>query len=150
MIMLLFQVGSYCGAFAVILTMTLISLLYPFMYKASWKIYVGSFFLPFVGFSFGYAVAVIFRMDQIRARTVALETGIQNFPLCMTLISLSFPRELIPHLALFPLLYGVFVLTNSCIFVIIYKIIQRLKGREKENEIEFSTVPTAENEGRNS
>ena len=127
-----------------VLTMVLISLLYPFMYKASWKIYVGSFFLPFVGFIFGYVVAVIFRMDQKRARTVALETGIQNFPLCMTLISLSFPRELIPYLALFPLLYGVFVLTNSCIFVFIYKVIHRLKANNKKQEIQFVTVPTNE------
>ena len=127
-----------------VLTMVLISLLYPFMYKASWKIYIGSFFLPFVGFVFGYVVAVIFRMDQKRARTVALETGIQNFPLCMTLISLSFPRELIPHLALFPLLYGVFVLTNSCIFVFIYKAIHRLKANNKKQEIQFVTVPTNE------
>ena len=87
--------------------MTLVSLLYPFMYKASWKIYIGAFFLPFVGFVFGYVVAILFRMDNTWARTVALETGIQNFPLCMTLVSLSFPKELIPQLALFPLLYGV-------------------------------------------
>ena len=127
-----------------ILTMVLISLLYPFMYKASWKIYVGSFFLPFLGFGFGYVVAAIFRLDYTRARTVALETGIQNFPLCMTLISLSFPRELIPHLALFPLLYGVFVLTNSCIFVLIYKVIIRLKKPEKKHEIQFVTVPTVD------
>ena len=121
-----------------ILTMVLISLLYPFMYKASWKIYIGSFFLPFLGFIFGYVVAIIFRMDSIRARTVALETGIQNFPLCMTLISLSFPRALIPKLALFPLLYGVFVLTNSCIFVMIYK----LRKSKKKSDIQFVAVPT--------
>ena len=132
-----------------IITMTLVSLLYPFMYKASWKIYIGAFFLPFVGFVFGYVVAIIFRMDNIRARTVALETGIQNFPLCMTLVSLSFPKDLIPQLALFPLLYGVFVLTNSVIFVVIYKVIKRLKGQNQKNEIEFVTVPTEDTKATN-
>ena len=88
-------------------------------------------------------------MDNIRARTVALETGIQNFPLCMTLVSLSFPKDLIPQLALFPLLYGVFVLTNSVIFVIIYKVIKRLNGQNQKNEIEFVTVPTDDTKATN-
>lgn len=134
-----FQVGSICGGIAVILVMTMMSLLYPFMYKSSWKIYIGAFFLPFVGFAFGYIVAKLCRMNSMQARTVALETGIQNFPLCMTLISLSFPRNMIPKLVLFPLLYGVFVLTNSCIFVF-----QKVKECRKAGE-KFESVPTSDN-----
>ena len=80
-------------------------------------------------------------MDDIRCRTVALETGIQNFPLCMTLISLSFPREIIPKLALFPLLYGVFVLTNSVIFVGAYHVIKRYKSLNQNEDTEFIGVP---------
>lgn len=140
-----FQIGSLCGALAVILTMTLMSLLYPFMYKSSWKIYIGSFFLPFVGFAFGYIVAKLCRMSATHARTVALETGIQNFPLCMTLISLSFPKHLIPKLVLFPLLYGVFVLTNSCVFVLLYHVVKRVKTHKNNSDKEFASVPTTDN-----
>ncbi|KAH3839318.1 ileal sodium/bile acid cotransporter-like [Dreissena polymorpha] len=139
------QVGSICGALAVVLTMTLMSLLYPFMYRSSWKIYVGAFWLPFLGFAFGYVVAKIFRMNASHARTVALETGIQNFPLCMTLISLSFPKHIIPKIALFPLLYGVFVLTNSCLFVLGYHILKRLKVCSSDsNESTFAAVSQIE------
>lgn len=126
--------------------MTLMSLLYPFMYKSSWKIYIGAFSLPFVGFFFGYATARVFRMDAVHARTVSLETGIQNFPLCMTLISLSFPRRILPRLVLFPLLYGVFVLTNSCIFVLVYHVIQRFRNKKLNRRNDFSEIPTKEND----
>ncbi|XP_060592169.1 ileal sodium/bile acid cotransporter-like [Ruditapes philippinarum] len=142
------KIGSFCGGLAVILSMTLMSLLYPFMYKSSWKIYIGAFFLPFVGFAFGYIVAKICRMNATHARTVALETGIQNFPLCMTLISLSFPKNMIPKLALFPLLYGVFVLTNSCVFVLLYHVMKKLKEKyDKMAGKEFTRVPVNENNG---
>lgn len=119
--------GSICGVIAVISTLTLISIRYPFMYKSPWKIYIGSFFLPFIGFGFGYVVAKVFRMNDCHARTVALETGIQNFPLCMTVVSLSFPSHILPRLALFPLLAGVFIITNSCIFVVGYLTLKKVK-----------------------
>ncbi|KAL3865793.1 hypothetical protein ACJMK2_043147 [Sinanodonta woodiana] len=140
------KIGSYVGILAVILTMTLVSVLYPFMYQSSWKIYVGSFFLPFVGFAFGYLVALIFRQDHIRCRTIALETGIQNFPLSMTLISLSFPQHMIPKIGLFPLLYGVFVLSNSCLFVLGYKVIIMFQKRTASEQDKFISVPTQEME----
>ncbi|XP_053405064.1 ileal sodium/bile acid cotransporter-like [Mercenaria mercenaria] len=144
--LIIVKIGSICGGIAVILTMTLMSLLYPFMYKSSWKIYVGAFFLPFVGFAFGYIVAKICRMNSTHARTVALETGIQNFPLCMTLISSSFPKHVIPKLVLFPLLYGIFVLTNSCIFVLFYHIVRKTKDyRNKSAGKDFTSVPTTNN-----
>lgn len=104
------------------------------MYKSSWKIYVGAFFLPFIGFAFGYLVSKLFRRNNVFARTVALETGIQNFPLCMTVITLSFPPELIPKLALMPLLDGVFIITNSCIFVFGYYVIKKLKGAKGDKK----------------
>lgn len=120
------------------------------MYKSSWKIYVGAFFLPFIGFAFGYLVSKLFRRNNVFARTVALETGIQNFPLCMTVITLSFPPELIPKLALMPLLDGVFIITNSCIFVFGYYVIKKLKGAkgDKKGKEDQSVSEETENDIR--
>lgn len=108
------------------------SLLYPFMYKATWKIYIGAILLPFVGFIFGYFVASVCRMESFRRRTVALETGIQNFPLCMTLLSLSFSREVFAEISLFPLLYGVTCIVASVIFAVIYRIVATFKAKSKK------------------
>ena len=104
-----------------VLTLTLMSVLYPFMYNATWKIYLGAFLLPFAGFLFGYIVASICRMEHLQRRTVALETGIQNFPLCMTLLSLSFSREVFAEISLFPLLYGVTCILASIVFAVAYQ-----------------------------
>ncbi|XP_062572326.1 ileal sodium/bile acid cotransporter-like [Saccostrea cucullata] len=128
------KVGSIAGAFSVVLTLTLLSLLYPFMYSASWKIYLGAILLPFVGFLFGYIVASIFRMEHFQRRTVALETGIQNFPLCMTLLSLSFSRDRFAEISLFPLLYGVTCILASVVFAGIFRIVKVFATKSSERK----------------
>lgn len=97
--------------------------------------------MPFLGFAFGYAVAKIFRMNDCHARTVALETGVQNFPLCMTVISLSFPSHILSQLALFPLLAGVFIITNGCIFVAGYLVLKKIRSQRSIEENEDGKLP---------
>lgn len=73
-------------------------------------------------------------MEPFRRRTVALETGIQNFPLCMTLLSLSFSREVFAEISLFPLLYGVTCIVASVVFAVIYRIVAALKAKTKKQK----------------
>ncbi|XP_056022013.1 ileal sodium/bile acid cotransporter-like [Ostrea edulis] len=133
--MVVVKIGSIAGALSVILNLTLLSLLYPFMYNASWKIYLGAFLLPFIGFLFGYVVASIFRMEHFQRRTVALETGIQNFPLCMTLLTLSFTKSRFAEISLFPLLYGVTCLLASVVFAVVYRVVNVIKGKVQKQEV---------------
>ena len=134
------QCGSIAGAISVVLVLTFISLRFPYMYYASWEIYVGAFVLPFVGFLFGYIVAAICRQDAVRCRTIALETGIQNFPLCMTILILTFTKEVFAQISLFPLLYGITCIICSLMFLILYKLIQNVKiNRQKERE-QFTSI----------
>ena len=113
------------------------------MYKASWKIYMGAFILPFAGFIFGYIVALICRQDPVRCRTIALETGIQNFPLCMTLLTLTFSNTMFAEISLFPLLYGVTCIICSLVFLGIYKISAFVKSDRKTKQ-QFIGVPTVD------
>ena len=130
----LFQVGSVAGALAIILLLTLLSIQYPFMYNSTWQIYIGAFILPFAGFLFGYLVAMICRQDHIRCRTIALETGIQNFPLCMTLLTLTYSKDVFAEISLFPLLYGVTSILCSLVFLGFYRCIEKIKlYRKKRN-----------------
>ncbi|XP_069138615.1 ileal sodium/bile acid cotransporter-like [Argopecten irradians] len=134
--------GSIAGAIAVVLTLTLMSVMYPFMYRASWEIYLGALLLPIVGFTFGFIVATIFRMDKSRRITVSLETGIQNFPLCMTLLTLTFDRSMFALISLFPLMYGVTCILCSVLFLFLYKIFVYIK--EKMDKHGFDTIATSE------
>ncbi|KAJ8303962.1 hypothetical protein KUTeg_017545 [Tegillarca granosa] len=135
--------GSIAGAFSVVLLLTLLSVQYPFMYQSSWKIYFAAFALPMIGFAFGFCVAALFRMEQAHRRTVALETGIQNFPLCMTLLTLTFTREIFAKISLFPLMYGVTCIICSMIFVAIYKLVTKLKNNQKKS-MKFTNVSDKE------
>ncbi|KAJ8307922.1 hypothetical protein KUTeg_014527 [Tegillarca granosa] len=135
--------GSIAGAFSVVLLLTLLSVQYPFMYQSSWKIYFAAFALPMIGFAFGFCVAALFRMEQAHRRTVALETGIQNFPLCMTLLTLTFTREIFAKISLFPLMYGVTCIICSMICVAIYKLVTKLKNNQKKS-IKFTNVSDKE------
>ena len=143
----IFQCGSVAGALSVVLVLSLISVRFPFMYYASWRIYIGAIVLPFAGFLFGYIVARICRQDHVRCRTIALETGIQNFPLCMTLLILTFSKSMFAQIALFPLLYGVTCILCSLVFLAIYKIVQKVQSR-RDRKKQFISVSTIEDDKR--
>ena len=49
------------------------------------------------------------------ARTVSLETGIQNTPLTMAVIVASFPAEQHAQLLVLPLIYAVTIVLCSCV-----------------------------------
>ncbi|XP_053405597.1 ileal sodium/bile acid cotransporter-like [Mercenaria mercenaria] len=140
------KIASIFGVIGIILTITFLSLLYSFIYKSSWEIYAAACLLTSAGFALGYIVAKLFRMNATHARTVALETGIQNIPLCLTIIALSFPKQMIPKLVPFPLLYGIFAQINSCVFVLLYYIGKSVKAyKNKETRNDFTSVPTSDN-----
>ena len=142
----IFQCGSVAGALSVVLVLALISVRFPFMYYASWRIYIGAIVLPFAGFLFGYIVARICRQDHVRCRTIALETGIQNFPLCMTLLILTFSKSMFAQISLFPLLYGVTCIICSLVFLAIYKIVQKVQSRkDKKGQFIVSTIEDDKN-----
>ncbi|XP_076101726.1 ileal sodium/bile acid cotransporter-like [Mytilus galloprovincialis] len=142
---ILVKCGSFAGAISVVLVLTLMSIRFPYMYLASWKIYIAALILPFAGFLFGYVVAMICRQDPVRCRTIALETGIQNFPLCMTLLLLTFSKEIFAQISLFPLLYGVTCIVCSLAFLGIYKIVKKVNSTREKKE-EFTRVSTIEDD----
>ncbi|CAC5426359.1 SLC10A2 [Mytilus coruscus] len=137
----LVKVGSVAGALAILLLLTLLSIQYPFMYHSTWRIYIGTLILPFAGFLFGYLVALLLRQDHVRCRTIALETGIQNFPLCMSLLTLTYSNDVFAEISLFPLLYGVTCILCSLVFLGIYRLVERMKQYSKYNKSSSTDTP---------
>ena len=120
-----FQIGSYAGILLVALSLVMLSFLYPFMYWASWKIYIAAISYPYISFMFGYVVSALFKMENFRRRTIALETGMQNFTLCFAILEASFSHVTSDVMSVFPLLYGVNVRTAGFVFVGIYKFMEK-------------------------
>ncbi|HUF29037.1 MAG TPA: bile acid:sodium symporter [Gemmatimonadaceae bacterium] len=81
-------------------------------------VYAAAIGIGLVGMALGYALARALRQDNRRARTIALETGIQNGPLGVLIVVLTFSGEMQQQVLLIPVLYSLFiVLTSSAITV---------------------------------
>ena len=86
--------------------------------QTPWQVYFGSAGLGLFGFAIGYAFARVVRQDKRRARTIALETGIQNGPLGVLIVLLSFSGTQQQEVLLIPVLYSLLiVLTSSAVTV---------------------------------
>lgn len=67
---------------------------------------------PF-GFAFGYLGARLLGVPLAQRRTISLETGIQNAPLAIGILLLSFSSEVAETALRVPLIYGVLVVPAS-------------------------------------
>ncbi|MGJ7440041.1 bile acid:sodium symporter family protein [Aquipuribacter sp. MA13-6] len=75
-----------------------------------WQVYAVSLLLGLGGITVAYVICKAIRLHPANARTVALETGIQNGPLAIAIILLSFPDSpVLGTLLLVPALYSVFI-----------------------------------------
>lgn len=90
------------------------------------NVYIGAIGLGLVGFAVGYAFARLVRQDPRRSRTIALETGIQNGPLGVLIVLLTFEGTRQQEVLLIPVLYSLFiVLTSSAVTIWFRRISQR-------------------------
>ena len=81
-------------------------------------VYFASIGLGLAGMLLGYFLSRALRQDTRRARTIALETGIQNGPLAVLIVTLTFTGMMQQQVLLIPVLYSLFiVLTSSAITV---------------------------------
>jgi len=99
---------------------------YQLLASTPWPVYVGAIGLGLVGFLVGYGFARLVRQDTRRARTIALETGIQNGPLGVLIVLLTFQGVQQQEVLLIPVLYSLFiVMSSSAVTVWFRRITQR-------------------------
>lgn len=140
--------STVCGVILIGTVIVLYSVRFPYMYHASWKPYIAGFTLPTCGIMTGYIVPKLLRMSNVYARTVAIETGIQNFPLCFGVMALSFSGDVLPKVLLIPLISGLAMVINCTAFVVLYILLKMIRGQkdgkksrncELKNEVEKDT-----------
>jgi bile acid transporter len=93
-----------------------------------WQVYAGSIGLGLCGFLVGYAFARLVRQDGRRARTIALETGIQNGPLGVLIVLLTFTGTQQQEVLLIPVLYSLFIVLSSAAVTVWFR---RITTREE-------------------
>ncbi|NBD20377.1 transporter [Aquabacterium fontiphilum] len=99
---------------------------WPLLLSTGMPVYIGSIGLGLCGFLLGYGLSRMMKQDARRSRTIALETGIQNGPLAVLIVTLTFQGTQQQEVLLIPVLYSLFiVLTSSAVTVWFRRITQR-------------------------
>jgi len=60
-----------------------------------------------------------------------METGCQNIQLCLTILKVAFPPEVIGSLFMFPMVYVAFQLMEAMGLILLFRCYQRFTRKEK-------------------
>lgn len=105
------------GVLGILIILILIATWVPrnwnYLMTTPWQVYFGAIGIGFFGMVFGFFASSAFRVGFKRAATVALETGIQNGPLAITIVLLSFSGLLADEIVLIPALYSLFIVITA-------------------------------------
>ncbi len=103
--------GGFFGLFFIVfLLVTWVPRNWVLLVITPWQVYAVSILLGMLGISIAYGIAKAIRLHPANARTVGLETGIQNGPLAIAIVLLTFSDS--PQLGvilLVPALYSLFI-----------------------------------------
>lgn len=102
---------------------------YTILAITPWQVYAGVIGIGLIGFVCILSICIAMRMGFKRASTVSLEIGIQNGPLALSIVLLSFPAALAAEMSLIPALYSLFIVLSSTLMTIIYR-----RGNERREQ----------------
>ncbi|MEO0502986.1 MAG: bile acid:sodium symporter [Pseudomonadota bacterium] len=114
--------GSILGAFFILfIAVTWIPQNWQFLLNTTGATYIASIGLGVVGITIGYFFAKSLKLHPRNARTVALETGIQNGPLAIAIVVFTFPPEQQQAIMAVPALYSLFIVITSTLVVFVFR-----------------------------
>lgn len=125
------KIGSFLG---ILMILFLLGVMVPKNFNilkvTTWQMYLAAILITVLGYSFGYLFSKLLKLSEKQSRTVSLETGIQNGPLTIAVILLSFSGSNVNEILWMPLLYALFVpITSATATYYFYiKSKQELKG----------------------
>lgn len=115
--------GGLMGIFFIVFLMaTWVPRNWILLAATPWQVFVVAIALGLVGITVAYFIARALRLHPANARTIGLETGIQNGPLAIAIITLSFQGS--PQLGLLllvPALYSLFIVIISTFVTVVFR-----------------------------
>ncbi len=117
---------EFCGAilalfFIAFIMLTWIPQNWQFLLNTTPATYAAAIGLGLIGIVLGYGFAIAIRLHPRNARTVALETGIQNGPLAIAIIVFTFPPEEQQAIMAVPALYSLFIVIVSTLVTLFFR-----------------------------
>jgi BASS family bile acid:Na+ symporter len=123
------MIGGLLGVLVILfLVVSWVPRNWQLLLTTGFPVYIGSIALGLAGFTLGYALARLFKQDARRARTIALETGIQNGPLAVLIVLLTFTGTQQQEVLLIPVLYSLFIVITSSAVAVWFR---RITSREE-------------------
>ncbi len=92
-----------------------------FLLETTSATYIASIGLGLIGITIGYVFARSLKLHPRNARTVALETGIQNGPLAIAIIVFTFPEGEAQSIMAIPVLYSLFIVIISTLVTLVFR-----------------------------
>jgi sodium/bile acid cotransporter 2 len=115
-------IGSMLGIFVILfLLVSWVPRNYQLLLSTPWPVFFAAIGLGLFGMLLGYWLARLLRQDNNRSRTISLETGIQNGPLAVLIVTLTFSGEMQQQVLLIPVLYSLFIVISSSIITVWYR-----------------------------
>jgi bile acid transporter len=94
---------------------------YQMLLETGISVYAATIGIGLTGMMFGYWLARAFREDKNRSRTISLETGIQNGPLAVLIVTLTFDGVQQNEILFIPILYSLFIVITSSLVTLWYR-----------------------------
>jgi BASS family bile acid:Na+ symporter len=137
------MLGGLMGiAVILFLILTWIPRNYGLLLATPAAVYAGAIGLGVVGIALGYALARLLREDRNRSRTIGLETGIQNGPLAVLIVTLSISGPQQQDVLLIPVLYSLFIVVNSTLVTLWFRRLADSEARARD-EAKVGTLRSA-------
>jgi BASS family bile acid:Na+ symporter len=114
------------GVFGLLFIPFLIAIWVPrnwqLLLTTEWPTYAVAIGLGVVGITVAYIIATAIRLHPMNARTIALETGIQNGPLGIAVIvAVYIDNPFLDSILLIPALYSLFIVLISTVVTLIFR-----------------------------
>jgi len=107
------------------------------------SVYFATIGLGLFGMALGFGLARLLRQDRLRSRTIALETGIQNGPLAVLIVLLTFEGALQQEVLLIPVLYSLFIVLSSAAVTVWFRRVSTREELARDGAKIKPTVPAA-------
>ncbi|KAL3862756.1 hypothetical protein ACJMK2_008706 [Sinanodonta woodiana] len=134
------KIGSVLGFVVIVGVIALSVYQYPRMFDSSWQVLLAAVLMPSLGLCLGFVMSSVVCLTSDVRKTVAIEISAQNVALCLTLIVISFPKDIFFNIMIFPLLFGVFSLVTLLIFAALCRFVSYLailnQKRKQKDRIE--------------
>ncbi|XP_075553442.1 ileal sodium/bile acid cotransporter-like isoform X2 [Dermacentor variabilis] len=141
------KLSSTLGGLLIVVTQIMEVFIFPdIFHNIPPVLYAATVVMPAAGMMIGYLISWLFKRPDAVRKTIAIESGIQNVGMGLTIVSLSFKFQEQKQALLFPWLYGFTMIALSFLLCGIYGIYKKIFSKSSSHNIAAEAETTKHNE----